>query len=140
MATPLDVLGDLTLTVDDDRIDVRGDGRRIVIDVPSTTAARNVLLKSPYGGDSPQETATYVHELLSEVDLTLDIMLNHQRVARLGADARPNAVSRFLNMPAVEVHPSVPARDTASRNPIATALLLVTGVLFVLWLLRGDED
>lgn len=139
MATPLDVLGDLDLTVDGDDVSVRGDGRRIVVDVPSIAAARRLIAKTPYG-DTPRDSATYVHELLAEVDLTLDVMLNHQRVARLGADARPNAVSRLLRLDQVEVHPSVPAREAASSNPIATALLFITGVGLLLWLLRRGDD
>lgn len=139
MATPLDVLGDLDLTVDGEYVAVRGDGRRVVVDVPSLSAARSLFIKTPYG-DTPGATANYVHELLSEVDLTLDVMLNHKRVARLGADAQPNAVSRLLNMSAVEVHPSVPAREGAAQNPLATALLLITGVGLLIWLLRRGDD
>lgn len=138
MATPLDVLADLNLTVDSDHVAVRGDGPRIVVDVPSLAAARRLISKAPYGTTS-RDTATYVHELLTEVDLTLDVMLNGRRVARLGADARPNAVSRFLNMGSMEVHPSVPAREAATHNPVATALLLLTGVGLLLWLLRRGD-
>jgi hypothetical protein len=139
MATPLDVLGDLDLTVDGEHVAVRGDGRRVVVDVPSLATARRLITKTPYG-DTPRATAAYVNDLLAEVDLTLDVMLNHKRVVRLGADARPNAVSRLLNLGDVEVHPSVPARESAARNPVATALLLITGVGLLLWLLRRGDD
>jgi len=138
MATPLDVLADLNLTVDTDHVAIRGDGPRVVVDVPSLAAARRLLSKAPYGSTA-RETAVYVHKLLAEVDLTLDVMLNHQRVARLGAEARPNAVSRFLSLGEVEVHPSVPAREAATSNPIATALLLLTGVGLLLWFLRRGD-
>ncbi len=139
MATPLDVLGDLDLTVDGEHVAVRGDGRRVVVDVPTLATARRLIMKTPYG-DTPRATAAYVNDLLAEVDLTVDVMLNHKRVVRLGADARPNAVSRFLNLGNVEVHPSVPARESAARNPVATALLLITGVGLLLWLLRRGDD
>lgn len=138
MATPLDVLADLNLTVDNDHVAIRGDGPRVLVDVPSLATARRLLSKAPYGSTA-SETAVYVHKLLAEVDLTLDVMLNHQRVARLGAEARPNAVSRFLSLDEVEVHPSVPAREAATSNPIATALLLLTGVGLLLWFLRRGD-
>ena len=139
MATPLDVLGDLDLTVNGEYVAVRGDGRRVVVDVPSLATARRLIAKTPYG-DTPRASAAYVNDLLAEVDLTLDVMLNHKRVVRLGADARPNAVSRLLNLGSVEVHPSVPAREGAAENPIVTALLLITGVGLLLWLLRRGDD
>ena len=139
MHTPLDVLADLELTVDGERIDIRGDGDRIVAEVPSLAAARTVLLKSPLGGTTRREAAERMHQWLKAADLTLDITYNHRRVARLGTRAHPNAVSRLLDLPSVEVTPGAPAREAVARNPIVTAALLLTGVGIFVWLWRRSD-
>ena len=139
MHTPLDVLADLELTVDGERIDIRGDGDRIIADMPSLTAARTVFLKSPLGGTTRRAAAERVHQWLKSADLTLDITYNHRRVARLGARAHPNAVSRLLDLPSVEVTPAAPVREAATRNPLVTAVLLLTGIGVLIWLWQRSD-
>ncbi len=135
MHAPLDVLADLELTVDGERIDIRGDGDRIIAEMPSLAAARTVFLS----GTIRRIAAERVHQWLKRADLTLDITYNHRRLARLGARAHPNAVSRLLDLPSVEVTPAAPVREAATRNPLVTTALLLTGIGVFIWLWRRSD-
>jgi hypothetical protein len=139
MALPLEVLADLQLTVDGEDIDIRGTGDHLVVDLPSLRAGRRVLSSGPFARNRARATGR-VHEALSISGLSVEIRLQGDPIARLGAGARPGALGRILNLNGVEVRPTRPLRAALRRRPVVTAVVVV-GLLVALgwWLLRDGS-
>jgi len=124
MSLPLEVLADLTLAVDGEDIEIRGDGDLLVVDVPSVRAARRLLSSGPWPQAVRKKRADQFNTALRTAGITIDVRYKNEVVARLGAGAQPNAVSRVLKFSGVEVHPVKAVRAQAKSNPIATLAVL----------------
>lgn len=137
MSLPLEVLADLRLAVDGETIEIRGTGDHVVVDLPSLRTGRRLLTSGPFVADRAQ-TIGRIHEALELSDLTVEVRLRGDPIARLGAGARPGTLGRFLSLDGVEVRPTQPVRAALRRRPLVTA-----GVIFGLlvlvgwWVLRG---
>lgn len=140
MALPLEVLADLRLAVDGENIDIRGTGDRIVVDLPTLRAGRRLLSSGPFASDRARTTGR-VHEALAMSGITAEVRLQGDPVARIGAEARPGALGRLLQLEGVEVRPTPTLRATLRRRPFVTAAVVV-GVLTLLgwWLLRTPDS
>ncbi|WP_232797892.1 hypothetical protein [Salinibacter altiplanensis] len=140
MALPLEVLADLQLAVDGEDIDIRGTGDRIVVDLPSLRAGRRLLASGPFASGQRARTTGRVHEALHISGLTVEVRLRGDPVARLGADAQPGAVGRFLNLDGVELQPVRPLRAALRRRPVLAAVV-IGGLLVGLgwWFFRRRE-
>jgi hypothetical protein len=136
MSLPLEVLADLRLAVDGEDIKIRGTGDRVVVDLPSLRAGRRLLASGPFAANRTRTTGR-VHEALQISGLTAEVRLRGDPVARLGAEARPGAIGRFLSLDGVEVRPIPPVRAALRRRPlVAASVILGLLVLTGWWLLR----
>ena len=140
MALPLEVLADLQLAVDGEDIDIRGTGDRIVVDLSSLRAGRRLLASGPFARGQRARTTGRIHEALHIAGLTVEVRLRGDPVARLGADAEPGAVGRFLNLDGIEVRPAKPLRAALRRRPVLTAAVVIGLLVGLGWWLfrRGD--
>jgi hypothetical protein len=141
MALPLEVLADLTLAVDGENIDVRGEGDVVVVDLPNLRAGRRLLNSGPWTAAERQTRSRQFNEALQIAGLTIDVRLHGETVARIGAKARPNAIARFLNLGDVEVRAGETVKAEARRRPLLT-LGIITGVVALLAYLffRSPEE
>ncbi len=124
MSLPLEVLADLTLAIDGEDLQIRGDGDVLMVDVPSVRAARRLLSSGPWSAEVRQKRAKQFNEVLQMAGITINVRYKGEVVARLGAAARPNAVSRLLRFTGVEVHPVKAVRAQAKANPLATLAVI----------------
>jgi len=136
MALPLEVLADLQLAVDGEDIDIRGTGDHIVVDLPSLRAGRCLLTSGPFATDRARATGR-VHEILHLSGLSVEVRLQGDAIARIGAGAQPGVLGRVLNLNGVELRPTRPLRAAIRRRPLVTTAVVV-GLLGVFgwWLLR----
>jgi hypothetical protein len=127
----LHVLADLTLTVEGEQVAIRGEGDRIVIDLPSLQAGRKLAQAGPFSQTQRAEGVARLHEILTSQNLTAEVRLYGDVLARVGAEARPGAISRLLNLGAVEVRPARPVVSAARRRPLVSLGLgaLVAAIL-----------
>ena len=141
MALPLEVLADLQLAVDGEEIDIRGDGDRIVVDLPTLAAGRRLLSHGPLAMGDREEQMQRVNEALGIAGLTVDVRLDGDVIARGGAQAKPNAVSRLLRLGDVEVRPSKTLTVAARRRPLVAVGVLAALSALLAWLFfrSGDE-
>lgn|GEM_PF-2161841 len=86
----VDVDADLTLTIDDVTVRIRGYGDLVVVAAPSLSVVRRLARTSVPPLDAP------LLEFLRDADVTLDIRVGGRSVARAGADVDPGALSRAL--------------------------------------------
>jgi len=139
MARPLEVLADLQLTVDGEDIAIRGNGDRVVIDLPSLRAGRRLLSAGPLALGGHQRRTEQLHDGLSQVGVGVEVRLRGEPVAQMGAGAQPGALARLLNLGAVEVHPTRPLRAAAQRRPLLAGLVVGGVLLLLAWLLLRDS-
>jgi len=138
MALPLEVLADLRLAVDGEPIDIRGDGDRIVVDLPSLNAGRRLLSSGPFGTENRRKRLQQAQEALDLAGLTVEVRLQNEVIARAGAGARPGALSRILNLGSVEVRPAQTARRVARQRPWLTIGIGLALATLLAWLLLRD--
>lgn len=122
MALPLSVLADLRLSIDGEDLSIHGDGERIVVQAPRLRAVRRLLTSGPLAMGDTQQSATRLSEALSLAGLTLEVRVQGDLIARIGADATPNAIGRMLQVGPIEARPAQTLRSVARRHPVATAL------------------
>jgi len=141
MALPLEVLADLHLAVDGEDVEIRGDGDRIVVDLPTLRAGRRLLTHGPLATGDRERSLKRVNEALQIAGLTVDIRLDGETIARVGSRARPSGFARLLKLGNIEVRPVQPLKREAGRRPLLTAAILAGLVALVTWLLfRSGND
>lgn len=133
MPLPLEVLADLQVVVDGEDIDVRGDGDRIIVDLSSLRAGQRVLASAPFA--QSDRSTSRLNEALQIAGITVDVRVNGEPVARLGADATPNAIARLLNLGEVEVRPGRAARVIVRERPVVALTALAGIVALIAWLI-----
>ena len=124
MSLPLEVLADLTLAIDGEDLQIRGDGDVLVVDVPSVRAARRLMSSGPWSAEVRQKRVDQFNEALRMAGITINVRYKSEVVARLGAEAQPNAGSRLFRFTGVEVHPVKAVRAQARANPLATLAVI----------------
>lgn len=120
MSLPLEVLADLTLAIDGEDLQIRGDGDVLMVDVPSVRAARRLLSSGPWSAEVRRKRADQFNQALQVAGITIGVRYKGEVVAKIGAGAKPNAVSRLLKFSGIEVHPVKAVRAQAKANPLAT--------------------
>lgn len=138
MSLPLEVLADLRLAVDGEDIEIRGTGDHVVVDLPSLRAGRRLLSSGPFATDRGRATGR-IHEALDLSDITVEVRLRGDPIARLGAGARPGTLGRFLSLDGVEVRPTRPVRAAVRRRPLVTAGVILGLLVLVGWWLLRDR-
>ena len=90
----LAVSSDLSVEVDDERVDVwsHGDGSLVVVSAPSLGAARR-LLAAPSALPVPIDS---LDDGLRTAGVGVEVRVRHATVARLGAGLRPSRLSRLV--------------------------------------------
>ena len=136
MALPLEVFADLQLAVDGDPIDVRANGDRIVMDVPTLRAGRRLLAAEPF--DEGAHATRQVHKAFREAGLTLEVHLDGRPVATVGEGADPGRLSRLLRLDGVEVRPGPTVRQVVRQRPLLAAAVVaglagLIGGLIAFW-------
>jgi hypothetical protein len=142
MARALNVLADLSLALDDENIAIRGEGDRIIIDLPSLRAGQALLRAGPFSQGQRQAGFVKANAFLQETGLTIDVRYAGEVVGRLGAEARPSAVSRLLRISGVEVRPTPSLRAAVRRRPgltLGVAAAVAALVSLILFWRSGDE-
>jgi hypothetical protein len=94
---PLTVATDLTVRINGAEASVESTGERLLLQFRSLPDALRATRNQPAG------VATSLTALLRTTDLTLEARVRDRIVAVAGADARPGAVSRLLEVDPVEV-------------------------------------
>lgn len=141
MAHPLEVLADLTLAVDGEDVEIRGDGDLIIIDLPSLRTGRKLLGAGPFRREQRSQGANQVNGALKAAGLTVDVRLRGDTIARLGARAQPNAIARLLNLGDFEVRPARTVATAARTRPyVAIALAAGAALIVAYFLFRGSSD
>jgi len=142
MALPLEVLADLQLSIDGEQIDIRGNGKTIVVDLPSLEAGQKLVTTGPLAIGDRQRSMERVNEALSIAGLTVDVRLRGDTLARVGAGARPGGLSRLLRLGSIEIRSSRTLLAVARERPLATVGVVLGLVLLVALLLRrsGDDE
>jgi hypothetical protein len=142
MARALSVLADLSLDLDGEDIAIRGDGDRVIIDLPSLQAGRALAQAGPFSRNGRRAGLATLNVFLRETDLTVDVRYAGETVVRLGAQAQPNAVARLLNLGDVEVRPAKSVRAAFRRRPgLALGVLAAAAALaaFIYFRSSGDD-
>lgn len=142
MARALNVLADLSLALEDEDIAIRGEGDRIIVDLPSLRAGQALLRAGPFSQVQRRAGVAQANTVLREVGLTVDVRYAGEIVARLGTDARPNAVARLLNLGDVEVRPAQSLRAAVRRRPgltLGVAAAVAALVSLILFWRSSDE-
>lgn len=140
MALPLEVLADLHLAVDGEDIQIRGDGDRIVVDLPTLRAGRRLLTHGPLATGDRERGLRRVNEALRIAGITVDVRLHGDTIARVGADAQPSGFARLLRLGDVEVRPAQPLKTEARRRPLLTAAVVTALAALLSWLLFRSSD
>lgn len=136
MPLPLDVLADLQLAVDGEEISIRGDGDRLVVDLPSLRAGRRLVQSGPFALETDPDPMTQLHDALEGTGLSVEVRLQGDSVARMGAGADPGLLSRALNLGPVELQPAQPVLRVMQRRPLL-AFAVITGLVLLLgWMVR----
>jgi len=86
----LDVDADLTLTVDDATVSIRGYGDLVVVAAPSLAVVRRLVRT----GTPPLDS--HLLDYLRDTDVTLDVRVRGRSVARAGPDIDSGPFSRAL--------------------------------------------
>ena len=142
MARALSVLADLSLALDDEDIAIRGDGDRVIIDLPSLQAGRALFQAGPFAQTERRAGLATLNTVLRETELTVDVRYAGETVVRLGAEAQPNAVGRLLNLGDVEVRPAQSVRAAFRRRPGLLLGVLAAAVAFATYIFfrsSGDD-
>lgn len=141
MARALSVLADLSLALDGEDVAIWGEGDRVIVDLPSLAAGRQLFQAGPFDATQRRAGLAKANTLLREVNLTIDIRYAGETVVRLGTEAEPNAVARLLNLGEVEVRPVPSVRAAVRRRP-GLVLGLIAGVaaLATAWFIWRADD
>lgn len=140
MPQPLDVIADLNLDVNGEDVQVRGQGERIVVELPSLQAGRD-LFNTDILGHGGRDMLNRMGEALQQADLTAEVKLEDTTVARLGRDAEPGAVTRLLGLGNVEVHPARSLAASASPRATGAAVAGLVGIAgLVTWFFLRRRD
>lgn len=140
MALPIDVLADLRLSVDGEDINIRGEGDHLIVDLPSLRAGRRLVTTGPFALGNRERKIRSIHETLTLADISAEVRLQGDQIARFGAGAQPGAVSRFLNLGPVEVRPTQPLLQAIRRRPLVAVAVFIGLLLLVAWLVRGQGN
>lgn len=124
MSLPLEVLADLTLAIDGEDIQIRGDGEVVVVDLPTIRAGRRLLQSGPWSGEVRRLRTEQFNTALRTAGITVNVRYKGEVVARLGDQATPNAVARLLDFGAVELHPVKAIQAEARSRPLTTLAVL----------------
>lgn len=125
---PLDIQADLTLTVNGEPVAIKGEGRRVVVALPSVQAGR-ALFRWP----GARENVPQVSEMLRDADVTMDVRMRGESVATLGAGAEPRTWNRLLNLGPVNVRPAAAVRAARKQYPLLGAVTIGAATGLVLW-------
>lgn len=87
----LDIDADLTLSIDDETVTIRGYGDLVVVAAPSLSVVRTLARSGP-----PPLDFHLLH-YLRDADVTLDVRVRGRSVARAGPDVDPGPLSRALD-------------------------------------------
>ena len=117
MTTPLDVFADLSLLANGEGVQVSAEGDTIVVDLPSLRAGSVLLGLVPAQGSQRAAYAEQIQDALRMADLTAEMRVQGDTVVRLGAKARPGAVSRLLQLGPAEVRPATALSGAVRRRP-----------------------
>lgn len=142
MARALSVLADLSLALDGEDVAIRGEGDRVIIDLPSLQAGRALFQAGPFSSEGRRAGLATLNVFLRETDLTVDVQYAGETVVRLGAQAQPNAVARLLNLGEIEVRPAKSVRAAFRRRPaLLVGVLAAAAALaaFVYFRSSGDD-
>jgi len=96
---PVSVEADLDVSVDGVEIDLESTGDRLLA---SVATVRDALAVARHHADDSERA----HAVLTAAALTVEVRVRGRIVAVVGADARPNALSRLLSVDPVEVRPA----------------------------------
>lgn len=140
MALPIEILADLQLTVDGEDIEIRGDGDRIVVDLPTLRAGRRLVQSGPFVLADREVQLNRLHTSMAAAGISVDVRLQGQSIARLGEGAQPGLTSRLLGLGKVEVRPTRPVVQAFRRRPLLTAAVVVGLLLLIGWLVRRPGD
>jgi hypothetical protein len=89
---PLDVDADLTLTVDDETVTIRGYGDLVVVAAPSLSVVRTLARTAA----PPLDGRLLAH--LEDADVRLDVRVRGRSVARVGSGIDADPLSRALGV------------------------------------------
>jgi len=89
----LAVDADLTLTVDDATVSIRGYGDLVVVAAPSLSVLRTLVR-----GEPPVPDRSHLVAALRDADVTLDVRVRGRSVARAGPEYDPGPLSRALGV------------------------------------------
>ncbi len=93
----LDLHGQLQIVRDADSIQLRADGRHLVVDATSLAILREVLRSLP------ADTTAITDALIAHHALTLEIQVNGTQIARLGEGAQPNWSGTLAGIPTAQL-------------------------------------
>lgn len=117
MAMPLDVLANLSMVANGDDVNVRADGSTVVVELSSFRAGTSLLGLVPLQGRAGAQHLARFNDALRMADLTVEVRVREDTVARLGAKAQAGSVSRLLSLGEVEVRPGRAVAGAARRAP-----------------------
>ncbi|OZC03973.1 hypothetical protein [Rubricoccus marinus] len=106
MRRPLHIEADLDLTVDGHPVAVRGQGKRVVIEVDEPQTAWRVMRAHRPGADLVRTLAG----LLRDHDVDVEVQVGGRAVGRIGSEAEPGLISRALGVPVEVTPPPVPRK------------------------------
>ncbi|AZH25881.1 hypothetical protein [Haloplanus aerogenes] len=89
----LDIDADLTLTVDEATVSIRGYGDLVVVAAPSLAVLRTLI-----DGGPPLPDRSHLVAGLRDADVTLDVRVRGRSVARAGPGYDPGPLSRALGV------------------------------------------
>ena len=114
---PLQIEADLDLEIDGERVRVGSDGQRLLVDLPSVRAARGLV--GPLGQN--EGAVAFVHAALTEADVTAEVRLGGETLARLGAGTRPSRLAKYLGLEGAELDARQAFRQLTREQPLAVA-------------------
>ena len=87
----LDIDADLTLSLDDETVTIRGYGNLVVVAAPSLSVVRTLARTG-----EPIVDDFHLLDYLRDADVTLDVRVRGRSVARAGPDIDTGRLSRIL--------------------------------------------
>lgn len=136
MATPLDVLANLSMVANGEDVRVHADGGTVVVELSSFRAGTSLLSLLPLQGREGAQHLARLSDALRAADLTVEVRVRGDVIARLGAKAQAGSASRLLSLGEVEVRPGRAVVGAARRKPrlawaVGTGVLGVAALLYV---------
>lgn len=140
MPLPLEILADLQLSVNGEPIDVRGDGDRVVIDLPTLRAGRTVINSGPFAGPNRRKRVEQLHEALSLAGITAEVRLRGDTIARIGAGASPSRLMKALNVGPVEVRPGTSVLSVVKERPLLAVAAAAGLAGLIAWIVSRSRN